>query len=94
MSEKQIDKIAEIKDVEIFFKYLNCRVSEYLENCYRLTFNNELEDIDKGTIDSWEINGFSLVGFGIDDNKKLYANINVNQRRIIKGTVKQVLEIQ
>ena len=93
MSEKHIDKISEMKDMEIFFKYLNGEISEYLENCYRVTFLKQV-DIRLSTIHTWEINGFSLVGFGIDDNKKLYAEFNVNQRRIRNGTVKEVLVIQ
>jgi hypothetical protein len=88
---KQIDRIAEIKDMEVFFH--NGQVSEYLENCYIVTFPQE-SDVSVSTIDFWECNGFKLVGFGVNDNKKLTAIINVSQRRIRQGTVKQELVIQ
>jgi|TARA_R110001599_G_scaffold8321_3_gene40401 hypothetical protein len=92
MSEKQINKISEMKDIKVFFQ--NGVISEYLENCYLVTFNEEFKDISVATIDFWFANGFKLVGFGIDDNKKLYAEFNVTQRRLMKGTVKQVLVVQ
>ena len=91
--DKQIDIIAEMKDIEIFFKYLNGKVSKYLENCYRVTFPNE-SDITYGNMATWNCNGFKLVGFGVNDNKELTVIINVNDRRIMQKTVKQELVIQ
>ena len=41
MSEKQINKISEMKDIKVFFQ--NGEISEYLENCYRVTFLKQVD---------------------------------------------------
>jgi hypothetical protein len=89
--EKEIDRIAEIKDLKEFFP--EGQVSEFLENCYIVTFPQKSE-VSISAIDYWECNGFELVGFGVNDDKKLTVTVNVSQRRIMQGTVEVVLVVQ
>lgn len=91
--EKQLDRIAEIKDLEGFFDRKSVQVTADGENCYLVTFQKE-SDVTYSNMGYWECNGFKLVGFGVNDNKELTATFNVNERRIMQGTVKEVLVIQ
>tara|TARA_R110002167_G_scaffold77551_1_gene215263 strand:- start:21 stop:305 length:285 start_codon:yes stop_codon:yes gene_type:complete len=93
--EKQIDRIAEMKDMRTFFGMENdeCSFTADGENCYKVTFLNETK-ITYSNMASWECNGFTLVGFGINTDKQLTVKINVNDRRIRNGTVKQEFVIQ
>ena len=93
MSEKQINKISEKKDMETFFRPSECLISDYLENCYIVTFLKESE-ISVGTLDFWGCNGFELVGFSVNSNKQLTAIIRVHKRRLSRGVVKQEFVIQ
>ena len=92
---KQIDRIAEMEDMRTFFGMSNDRCSFTVdgENCYEVTFLNE-SDITYSNMSFWECNGFTLVGFGINTDKQLTVKINVCDRRIANGTVKQELVIQ
>ena len=93
--EKQIDRIAEMEDMRTFFGMSNDRCSFTVdgENCYEVTFLNEAE-ITYSNMAFWDCNGFTLVGFGINTDKQLTVKINVCDRRIANGTVKQELVIQ
>ena len=91
--EKQLDIIAEKKDMETFFRPSECLISDYLENCYIVTFLKE-SDITYGSMGFWECNGFELVGFSVNSNKQLTATIRVNKRRLSRGVVKEELVIQ
>ena len=82
--EKQIDRVAEMKDVEGFFP--DGKVSVYLENCYAVTFTDR-KTASRSNMDYWECNGFDLVEFGMYDGK-LTATFNVNKRRLMRGIVK------
>lgn len=88
---KQIDKVAELSDIEGFFP--EGRVTPYLENCYLVTFH-EKTNASLSTISYWECNGFDLVEFGLNNNKEMYATFNVSKRRLMRGIVKEVLVVQ
>lgn len=93
--EKQIDRIAEMEDMRTFFDMSNhgCSISVDGDNCYEVTFLNDAE-ITYSNMSFWNTNGFKLVGFGINKDNQLTVTINVCDRRIVNGTVKQVLVIQ
>ena len=92
---KQIDRIAEMEDMRTFFGMSNdeCSFTADGKNCYEVTFLNEAK-ITYSNMAFWECNGFTLVGFGINTDKELTVIINVNDRRIRNGTVKEELVIQ